>query len=96
MARKALDTLGIARLAPRHYTEISGGERQIVRSRARWRRSRALIADRNLDFGNRCALPDRIRGLAASGIAIVRPTIPASHAFACARRAATAGDFETG
>ena len=42
----------------------------------------------SLDFGNQTRVLDRIRGLAASGIAIVLSTNDPGHAFACADRVA--------
>jgi iron complex transport system ATP-binding protein len=78
LAMAVLDRLGIADLAERPYTEISGGERQLALiARALAQGARILIMDEpvsNLDYGNQLRLLALLRGLAADGYAIVKAT----------------------
>jgi iron complex transport system ATP-binding protein len=89
-ARRALDTLGIGHLAARLYTEISGGERQMVLiARALAQEPALIVMDEptaSLDFGNQARVLAQIRALADTGIAIVLSTHDPGHAFACADR----------
>ena len=91
-ARRALETLGVTRLADKLYTEISGGERQMVLiARALAQEPELIVMDEptaSLDFGNQARVLERIRELAASGIAVVISTHDPGHAFACADRVA--------
>lgn len=91
-AGNALETLGIAHLGRRLYTEISGGERQMVLiARALAQEPAMIVMDEptaSLDFGNQARVLERIRSLARSGLAIVLSTHDPSHAFACADRVA--------
>jgi iron complex transport system ATP-binding protein len=91
-ADAALATLGIGHLAPRVYTEISGGERQMALiARALAQEPAVLVMDEptaNLDFGNQARVLACIRRLADRGLAIVLSTHDPDHAFACATRVA--------
>jgi iron complex transport system ATP-binding protein len=65
-AMAALDKLGIASLAERDSTQISGGQRQLVLiARALAQRTRIVVMDEptaSLDLGNRILVLDTIRG----------------------------------
>jgi iron complex transport system ATP-binding protein len=90
-AAEALERLGIAHLAERPYTMISGGERQLVLL------ARALAQDPNfivldeptasLDFGNQGKLMDEIERLAESGHGVLFTTHDPNHALRAADRA---------
>jgi iron complex transport system ATP-binding protein len=91
-ARRALEALGIAHLADRTYTTISGGERQMTLiARALAQEPQILVMDEptaSLDFGNQAHVIDRVATLAAGGLAILLSTHDPDHAFACADRVA--------
>jgi ABC-type cobalamin/Fe3+-siderophores transport system ATPase subunit len=90
MAREALDRLGIAHLADRIYTEISGGERQLVLiARALVQQPEILIMDEptsNLDFGNQLRMLRLIRKLAAGGLSVLLTTHYPEHVLNCATK----------
>lgn len=89
-ATHALETLGIAHLGSRLFSEISGGERQMALiARALAQGPRLLVMDEPtaaLDFGNEVRVLETIQALSASGLAIVLSTHNPSHALACADR----------
>jgi len=91
LADAALETLGIAALAERPFTEISGGERQLTLiARALAQEAALLVMDEptaSLDFGNQVRVLERIRQLAARGISVLFSTHDPDHAFLCAQRA---------
>jgi iron complex transport system ATP-binding protein len=91
VADAALETLGIAALAARPFTEISGGERQLALiARALAQEAGLLVMDEptaSLDFGNQVRVLERIVQLAAHGIAVLFSTHDPDHAFLCAQRA---------
>lgn len=92
VADAALATLGIAHLAERIYTEISGGERQLALiARALAGEPRLLVMDEptaSLDFGNQARVLERVRRLSETGISVVLSTHDPDHAFLCADRVA--------
>lgn len=67
IAFDALETMQIAHLAQRLYSELSGGEKQLVLiARAIAQDAQVLIMDEptsNLDFGNQIRLLEKINGL---------------------------------
>jgi iron complex transport system ATP-binding protein len=103
VATAALDAVGIANLAERDSTRISGGQRQLVLiARALAQEAQVLVMDEptaSLDLANRILVLDKVRALAGDGRAVLVSTHEPEHAFAIADQVALlgAGDyFETG
>jgi iron complex transport system ATP-binding protein len=103
IATAALAALGIAPLAERDSTRISGGQRQLVLiARALAQEAQVLVMDEptaSLDLANRILVLDKVRALAGDGRAVLVSTHEPEHAFAIADRVALlgAGDyFEAG
>ena len=92
IARQALDDLGIAALAERDVTRLSGGQRQLVIvARALAQAAPLVVMDEptaSLDFGNQVRVLSEVRRLADRGIGIVLSTHDPDHAFAVASRVA--------
>ena len=91
-ARSAMERLGIGRLAPRVYTQISGGERQLALvARALAQEAGVLILDEptaSLDFGNQLRVLSEVRRLRDDGIGILMSTHQPEHALEVADRIA--------
>jgi iron complex transport system ATP-binding protein len=86
-----LERLGIAALAQRPYTMLSGGERQLVLlARALAQEPQFIVLDEptaNLDFGNQGKVMREIRALAAGGLGVLFTTHDPNHALRAADRA---------
>jgi ABC-type cobalamin/Fe3+-siderophores transport system ATPase subunit len=90
IADQALDYLGILHLASARYTEISGGERQLVLiARALAQQAQWLILDEpaaSLDLGNQIKVFRAISELAKTGLGVLMTTHVPDHAFMYASR----------
>ncbi len=87
IAAEALEELGITRLAKRTFTQLSGGERQMVLiARALTQQTEILFMDEptsSLDFGNQVRILNRINRLRDKGISVVLTTHAPDHVFLC-------------
>ena len=90
IAYNALVQLGIEDLAGEIYTDLSGGQRQLVLiARALTQQPKLLIMDEptaSLDFGNQQLVLSRMKSLAQSGMAVIMVTHDPDHALYCADR----------
>lgn len=88
IAEQALSSIGIAQLKERIYTELSGGERQMVLiARALAQSPSLLIMDEptsNLDYGNQTRTIQQVRRLADKGLGIIMTTHSPDHVYRCA------------
>ena len=84
-AHEALARIGIEHLAHRTYTQISGGEQQLVLiARALAQNAQTIIMDEPtsaLDYGNTMRVLSCVRQLAREGLSIVQSTHNPDHAF---------------
>ena len=91
VAHTVLDRFGIAALADRPYSMISGGERQLVLlARALAQEPQFIVLDEptaSLDFGNQGKVMDEIRALSKSGHGVLFTTHDPNHALRAADRA---------
>src|SRR5581483_1975209 len=90
-AVRALARFGIDHLRERPYTELSGGERQLVLlARALAQEPQFIVLDEptaSLDFGNQGKVLREMRALAASGHGVLFTTHDPNHALRAADRA---------
>lgn len=87
VAWNMLESLGITHLAGEVFTEISGGERQMVLiARALTQQPAFLMMDEptsNLDFGNQVRVLKTVKKLAAQGLGIIMTTHDPDQVFQC-------------
>lgn len=85
VAQSALATLGISHLAQKPYTEISGGERQLVLfARVIAQQPELIVLDEptsHLDYGNQLKILSLIRQLSQQGTAVIMTSHNPDHAF---------------
>ena len=85
IAQAALEKLGISHLENRLFSEISGGERQMVLiARALTQQSDLLVMDEpaaSLDYGNQARILQMIRGLTQQNYSIIMSSHFPSHVF---------------
>ena len=90
VAYRALELLGIEQLADIAYTQLSGGQQQMVLiARALTQQSDILVMDEptaSLDFGNQQLVLSRMRVLSEMGKAVIMVTHDPDHALFCADR----------
>ncbi|MBK3510890.1 ABC transporter ATP-binding protein [Pseudomonas sp. MF6747] len=86
----ALNELGIEHLLERPYTELSGGERQLVLiARAMVQRARLIILDEpvtGLDYGHQLRLLALLQRLAGQGLSVLSSSHRPEQALASANR----------
>ncbi|WP_405291271.1 ABC transporter ATP-binding protein [Methanobrevibacter sp.] len=96
IAQEALKTLGIEYLKDKEYTNLSGGERQLVfLARVLCQKPDMLILDEptsHLDFGNQIKLLEIIDNLAKSGLSIIMSSHFPDHAFLSSTKVAIMKD----
>lgn len=88
LADEALAELGLQDFSARIYTELSGGEQQLVLiARALAQQPSLLLLDEptaNLDFGNQIRVLGQVIRLARRGLGVIMTTHAPDHAFLCA------------
>ncbi len=91
-ALDALSTLGIASLADAAYTDISGGQRQLVLiARALAQDASLVVMDEptaNLDFGNQALVLREVKRMRLRGLGVILSTHDPDHALAVGDRVA--------
>ncbi|MCL2678610.1 MAG: ABC transporter ATP-binding protein [Clostridiales bacterium] len=87
IAEAAMEDMGVLHLRDKPYTEISGGERQLVMiARALAQEPAFLIMDEptaNLDYGNMVKVINKIRSLKSKGLGVIMTTHWPDQAFMC-------------
>ena len=88
IAYEAMALLGIEGLAGRIYTELSGGQQQLVLiARALAQQTDVLVMDEptaSLDFGNQQMVLSQMKKLTRSGTSVIMVTHDPDHALFCA------------
>ncbi|MDP4177330.1 MAG: ABC transporter ATP-binding protein [Bacillota bacterium] len=91
-AEETLELLNISYLKDKIYTEISGGERQMVLiARALTQEPKILVMDEptsNLDFGNQVKVLEQVNKLSKDGLGIIMTSHFPDHAFLCSTKIA--------
>lgn len=92
LAEEALDTMGILHLKSRPYSQLSGGERQLVLlSRTLAQQPQVILLDEptsHLDLANQVLCLETIRRLARQGVTLVLTTHDPNQALVLADRVA--------
>ena len=92
IAEEALESLGILFLRDKAYTEISGGERQLVlMARALAQQPEILLLDEptsHLDFGNQIRTLKVINELSKKGLSVIMTSHFPDHAFLSSNKVA--------
>ncbi len=87
IAQAAMEDMGIYHLRDKVYTDISGGELQLVMiARALTQQPQLLVLDEPtaaLDYGNAMRVISKVRELAEKGYAVIMTTHSPDHAFMC-------------
>ena len=87
IVEQAMQDMGIYKLRDKVYTEISGGELQLVMiARALAQQPKFLVLDEPtaaLDYGNVVRVIDKVRSLAERDIGVIMTTHSPDHAFMC-------------
>ena len=90
VARDCLRRLGVEHLSDKLYTQVSGGERQMVLiARALAQEPELLVMDEptaSLDYGNQVKVLRQISCLVDDGISVIMTTHFPDHAFLCATK----------
>lgn len=85
IAEEALESLDIGHLSNRVYTELSGGERQLVLiARALAQEPSIMVMDEptcSLDFGHQAMVMEQVGKLASRNLAVIMSSHFPSHAF---------------
>jgi iron complex transport system ATP-binding protein len=88
VAENAMEQIGILPLAKRRYTELSGGQRQmVIIARALAQEPELLIMDEptaSLDFGNQYITLEQMARLSKAGMSVLMVTHNPDHALYCA------------
>lgn len=85
IAEEAMNTLKILHLKDKIYSQLSGGERQLVKiAQALAQESKIIIMDEptnNLDFGNQLIMLQHLKECSLKGLIIIMATHSPEHAF---------------
>lgn len=90
IASAALDRVGIADLAERPFTQLSGGQKQLALiARALTQQAPIFVMDEpvnGLDFGNQIKLLELIKELVSEGLTVIQTTHYPDHALLASSR----------